>query len=138
MAKLVAYLGFSGNANEAMEFYKSVFGGELTINKVGDTPAAASMPPETHSSIMHSDLVSGSLRLMASDQNDSKTLVQGNNVFLCLICENEQEVNSLYEKLLEGGKTKHPLKKEYFGWFGDCTDKYGFNWMFQLDNPKAA
>ncbi|MFS8131062.1 MAG: VOC family protein [Candidatus Dojkabacteria bacterium] len=138
MAKLRAYLFFPGNTKEGMEFYKSVFGGELVLTRVGDTPAAQGMPPETHDSILHSDLTSGDLVLYASDQNDPKTMVQGNTVSLCLVCSSDEEIQSLYDKLMVGGTSEHPLKKEFFGWFGDCVDKYGFRWMFELDKEKTA
>ena len=136
MARLVSYLTFDGNCAEAMTFYKTCFGGELELNKVGEGPMAGKMPPEVKDQIMHSRLSSGKIELMASDMMGHGELAKGNNITLCLICESEQELKELFDKLSSGGKVTQPVAKEFFGWYGGFADKFGINWMLQADLPK--
>ena len=133
MASLVAYLGFNGNCKEAMNFYKTCLGGELTLTTIGESPTAARMPANEQNNVMHSMLSSGKITLMASDMVGGETMsAQGGAVFLCLICESKKEIETLFSKLSAGGKVTDSLKEQFFGTFGALTDKYGFNWMFQF------
>ena len=133
MAQLNPYLNFDGNCREAMNFYKDCLGGELTLQTVGEMAAmAAQMPPHLKDHILHAMLVSGSITLMASDLNRSKP-VEGNTFSLCVNCGSEAELNSLFAKLSAGGKVNHPVGDMPWGaLFGDLTDRYGKNWMFNF------
>jgi len=135
MAKLNAYLKFKANCKEAMQFYQGCLGGELTMTKVGDSPAKDRMPAQMRDRIMHSQLTNGNIVLMGSDNLGQEGYKHGNTISLCLICESKEEIETLFLKLSVGGRVKHPLKEEFFGTYGDLTDKYGFGWMFQF-SPK--
>ena len=130
MAKLNPYLNFNGRCTEAMNFYKSIFGGDLQLMLAGDSPAKDQMPPELHDQVMHSHLKSSTIEIMGSDMAPVQP-VEGNTVYLALICESEDELNEFYNKLSEGGKVEQPLTKAFFGWFGSLEDKFGKHWMFQ-------
>ena len=130
MAKLNPYLNFNGRCTEAMNFYKSIFGGDLQLMLAGDSPAKDQMPPELHNQVMHSHLKSSTIEIMGSDMAPVQP-VEGNTVYLALICESEDELNEFYNKLSEGGKVEQPLTKAFFGWFGSLEDKFGKHWMFQ-------
>ena len=130
MAKLNPYLNFNGRCTEAMNFYKGIFGGDLQLMLAGDSPAKDQMPPEMHNQVMHSHLKSNSIEIMATDMAPVQP-VEGNTVYLALICESEDELNEFYNKLSEGGKVEQPLTKAFFGWFGSLEDKFGKHWMFQ-------
>ena len=93
---------------------------------------ASSFPPEAQNNVLHSELVSDAIHLFASDMSDPAALNTGEKVSLCLVCTTKEEVETLYTKLSEGGKAEHPLKEEFFGTFGDLTDKFGFRWMLQF------
>jgi PhnB protein len=137
MANIHPYLFFKGNAQEAMDFYHGVFGGELEVQKVGDSPTASAMPAETHNSVMHSALmIDGAVFLMASDMSDENTPT-GNRVSLTLVCKSKEEIEALFAKLSDGGHVLQPLVEEYFGTFGILVDKYGYNWMFQFKKEGA-
>ncbi|MBI2850492.1 MAG: VOC family protein [Chloroflexi bacterium] len=136
MAEFNAYLTFEGNCREAMEFYKGCLDGELNLMTVGDSPMAAQMPAEMHSKILHSVLTNGAIMLMGSDKLDEEEYRHGNTVSLCLVCKSKKEIETLFSKLSTGAKAVNPLREEFFGIYGDLTDKYGFHWMFQADNPK--
>src|SRR5690606_8431164 len=128
MAKLNPYLNFSGRCTEAMNFYKGIFGGELQLMLAGDSPAKDQVPPEMHNQVMHSHLKSSASEIMATDMAPTQP-VEGNTVYLALICDSEDELNDYYNKLSEGGKVEQPLTKAFFGWFGSLQDKFGKHWM---------
>lgn len=136
MANLIAYLHFDGNTTEAMTFYKGVFGGELDLQKIGDSPMAGQMP-DAGDKIMHSTLKTPEFTLMASDMMDDG-VVKGTRYSLCLDCKSKEEAQELFAKLSEGGSVTHPLKEEFWGTFGDCTDKYGVDWMFNFMAQQSA
>jgi PhnB protein len=132
MTQLNAYLHFDGNCAEAMKFYKECLGGELSMQTIGESQMAAQMPPQAHKQIIHSTLTKGNLILMASDMFEGKPET-GNMMSLCLVSDNLEELKSWFAKLSAGGKVGHDLKVEFFGTFGDLTDKFGVDWMFQSD-----
>jgi PhnB protein len=130
MAKLNPYLNFYGRCTEAMNFYKSIFGGELQLMLAGDSPAKDQMPAELHNQVMHSHLKGSAIEIMGSDMAPSKP-VEGNTVYLALICDSEDELKDYFSKLSEGGKVEQPVTKAFFGWFGSLEDKFGKHWMLQ-------
>ena len=136
MARLATYLTFDGSCAQAMNFYKQALGGELEMSKVADSPMASKMPPEQKDNVMHSRLSTDKIEIMASDMMGDSKLTRGNTMTLCLICESEQELKNLFDKLSQGANITQPVKEEFFGWFATLTDKFGVDWMFQADAPK--
>jgi PhnB protein len=113
-----------------MNFYKDIFGGELSIQIAGDSPAKDQMPKELHNQVMHSHLKSNTIEIMATDMAPTAP-IEGNTVYLALICKGEEEVKKYFNALSAGGKVQQPLMEAFFGWFGSLEDKFGKNWMFQ-------
>ncbi len=129
------YLIFNGNCKEAMNFYKDCFGGELTMQTVAESPMASQLPPSLQDAIMHSQLISGSIVIMASDMNREK-LNDGNGSQLCLQCSSEEEVKRFFEHLQQGGTVTEPLAKMFWGgYYGSLIDKYGKYWSFNYEEP---
>ncbi len=134
MTQINAYVGFNGQCREAMTFYKECLGGELTLQTIAETPVAAQCAEGMQNSIMHSSLTKGNLLLMGSDMTGPDGYNQGNNIALSLNCSSEEEINTFFSKLAEGGKIIDPLKVQFWGAiFGVLTDKFGINWMFNYD-----
>ncbi len=131
MSQLSPYLMFAGNAREAMTFYKECLGGKLEISTVGDSPMSAQMPKEAQNNVMHSTLTAEGISLMASDMMGDAGEKPGNTISLCLVCKSPEEIKIVFEKLSAGGKIVQPLKEEFFGTFGQFTDKFGIAWMMQ-------
>ncbi|MCC5928721.1 MAG: VOC family protein [Cyclobacteriaceae bacterium] len=128
------YLHFEENCKEAMQFYQSVFGGQLEIMSIAESPAKSQFPNEVHHQILHSTLHHGDFRMMASDMCGQGERTTGNAVQLSLDCESEEEINLLYQKLSEGGIIVSPLKEEFWGaLFGMVIDRYGHRWMLSLE-----
>ncbi len=133
MGKVVLepYLFFKGNCREAMEFYKSVFGGELEITDA-DPAQMGDMPNKEwfKGKVMHSSL-KGKVNLMASDSSTASD--KAAKVELSLGGTDEAEMREIFDKLAAGGKVKMPLEKQFWGdIYGQLTDKYNIDWMMNI------
>ena len=130
--RLNPYLSFRDNAREAMDFYHSVFGGELTRATFGEYHA--SEDPAERDKIMHSMLVTDNgLALMAADTPNSMDNTPGTNFSVSLSGEDDAELRGYWEKLSKGGTVTVPLEKAPWGdSFGMCVDKFGINWMVNI------
>jgi PhnB protein len=113
-----------------MTFYKECLGGELTMQSVGESPMAGQMKPDTHTKILHATLAGKGFTIMASDMIGPGGVTKGNMIALALGSGNKEELRTFFGKLSAGGNVTHPLKEEFFGTYGDLTDKYGVGWMF--------
>jgi PhnB protein len=129
-SRLNPYISFNGDAREAMEFYKSVFGGELTINTFGDlgTPDA-----DLKDKIMHAQLVTTEgYWLMGSDSAPGMPYTQGTTITVSLSGD-DASLRDHFAKLAEGGTITMPLEKQVWGdEFGQLTDKFGVAWMINI------
>ena len=133
MAQLTPYLTFDGNCRAAMEFYNACLGGELYVMTVADSPMKDQSPAEIQNQVMHSRLAAGEIVFMASDNLGRGEVVRGNGTTLCINGRTKAEIPDLFAKLVEGGTVRQPLIEAFFGTYGELTDKFGVNWMFQAD-----
>ncbi|CAA9534363.1 MAG: hypothetical protein AVDCRST_MAG96-3790 [uncultured Segetibacter sp.] len=134
MTQINAYAGFNGQCREAMTFYKECLGGELTMQTFGESPVAAQCAAGMKDQIVHSSLTNGTLLLMGSDMVGPDGFIKGNDIALSLNCSSEEEINTFFSKLSEGGKIIDGLKTQFWGAiFGVLTDKFGKNWMLNYD-----
>ncbi len=131
--RLNPYLSFRDNAREAMDFYHSVFGGELTRSTFGEYHA--SEDPAEQDKIMHSMLVSeNGLVLMAADTPNSMEYTTGNNHSVSLSGEDDAELRGYWEKLSASGSVTVPLEKAPWGdSFGMCVDGFGVPWLVNIN-----
>lgn len=136
-SKLNPYLSFKDNAREAMEFYKTVFGGKLEMGTFKEFNA--SQDPSEDNKIMHSVLeADNGITFMASDTPDRMEHRAGTNMSMSLSGDNEAELTAYFEKLSAGGTTQMPLNKALWGdMFGMFTDKFGVQWLVNITGPKA-
>jgi PhnB protein len=131
MTTLTPYLLFDGNCRQAMEFYRSCFGGELILTLVKDTPAKEQMPASQHHKVLNARLKGSNLDVSASDWlRPDQTRVRGNTVCLYVSGETFQELKPLFEKLSEGSEVTDPLSQQFFGTYGALNDRFGVRWMF--------
>jgi PhnB protein len=133
-SRLNPYIGFRDNAAQAMDFYQSVFGGELTKNTFAEYHA--SEDPAEADKIMHSQLVSPSgFTLMASDTPNSMDRPDVSNISISLSGDSDDEVElrAYYDKLAADGTVVTPMDKAPWGdSFGMCVDKFGVNWLVNI------
>lgn len=134
------YLFFGGSCREAMEFYKSIFGGELMLTTFGEGPADAHSNPATNADamkdkIMHASL-DGPVKILASDnpelihpRNDGQFAVSVEGM-------DEALLTDYFHKLSDGGRILAKLGKQFWGdTFGMVQDQYGVTWMISIKVP---
>ncbi len=129
------YLNFPGTAEEAFNFYKTVFGGEFSAFMRMKDVQGMPVPAGEEEKIMHIALPLNSGQvLMASDNCNASTFKAGNNTIVSIHAESEEEGQKLYDALAKDGKAEHPYQKQFWGsWHGGLTDKYGICWMVNFD-----
>jgi PhnB protein len=134
-SRLNPYIGFSGNARKAMEFYRDVFGGELTLNTYGETGGAA---PGDENKIMHAQLETPSgYTLMGSDAPAGMPLDEGSSISVSLSGD-DADLRGYFEKLSTGGAVTMPLEKQVWGdEFGMCVDPFGIQWMVNISSSTS-
>ncbi len=130
--QLNPYLSFKDNARQAMEFYRSVFGGKLEMTTFKEFHA--SEDPSEDDKIMHAMLeAENGVAFMAADTPKGMVYRPGANISMSLSGDNEKELRAYFEKLSTGGEVTMPLEKAPWGdIFGMCTDRFGVNWMVNI------
>jgi PhnB protein len=135
--KLNPYLGFRDTARQAMEFYQSVFGGDLTLSTFAEFQA--SEDPSEQGKIMHGMLVTESgLTLMAADTPNSMSYTPGDNYSVSLSGEDEAELRRFWDGLSAEGTVTMPLEPSPWGdIFGMCADKFGVSWLVNINTAQS-
>lgn len=136
-SRLNPYLGFRDNAREAMEFYQSVFGGELDVNTFSDL--GASDDPDEADKVMHSMLTTDSgFVLMAADTPNSMSYNPGDSFSVSVSGDDEAELRGYWDKLSADGMVAMPLEPAPWGdTFGMCADRFGVNWLVNITAEQA-
>lgn len=136
-----SYLNFPGNTEEAFNFYKSVFGGELVgLTRFKDTPEGAKLNAKEKELLMHVSLPIGrGNTLMGTDALESmghKTTA-GNNFHLAIETDDKDEADKIFKALSAGGTVRMPLADTFWGaYFGMLNDKFGIQWMVSYTYQK--
>jgi PhnB protein len=135
-SRLNPYIGFADNAREAMEFYKGVFGGTLTLSTFGDLGAPDSPAADK---IMHAILeTDNGFTLMASDAPPGVERHPGDNITVSLSGDDADDLRRYWEKLSGSGTVSIPLEKQAWGdEFGACVDRFGIPWMVNIAQPQV-
>lgn len=137
--RLNPYLGFRDTARQAMEFYRSVFGGELTVSTFGDFHA--SDDPAEQDKVMHSQLETpGGLVLMAADTPNRMPYTPGDTFSVSLSggADADAELRGYWEKLVDGGTVLEPLAVAPWGdAFGMVKDRFGTTWLVNIAGAAA-
>jgi PhnB protein len=130
-SRLNPYISFNGNARSALEFYRDVFGGTLTLSTFGEFADAAGAGADK---IMHGMLESDSgYTLMGSDTPPGMDFTPAANASVSLSGDDADELRGYWEKLSAGGNVQMPLEKQMWGdEFGMCVDQFGVPWMVNI------
>jgi len=132
--RLEVYLFFKGDCREAMELYKSIFGGELSVTTYKD--AGVNAEGTSPDWLMHCSLEGGEVKLMGSDTAQASPVAK--KVSLSLGGTDEARMREIFDALSAGGKMFSALKKEAWGdLFGSFTDKYGVEWMMNIGDSSS-
>lgn len=132
--QLTTYLLFPGTCQEAMTFYHAIFGGELALTTVGESPMSAAFPAALHGRIVSAHLKAPIVDISASDWlRPSEHAVLGNTVCLYISGGSREATTSIFAKLSEGADVTDPLVDQPFGLYGALNDKFGNRWMFHSE-----
>ena len=138
MASINPHINFNGNAEEAFNFYKSVFGGEFSkIMRFKDLASDDFTVAENEANkIMHIALPIGKSFLMANDVPEimGRTNENENRSKIVITAASKEEADKLYNGLSAGGQIEMPISDSPWGtYFGMFRDKYGIEWMIEFD-----
>jgi PhnB protein len=130
-SRLNPYISFDNGARQAMEYYRDVFGGNLTMNTFGEFGQTDSPDADK---IMHSQLETDTgFTLMASDTPAGMQRNPGDTITISLSGDDADTLRGYWEKLSDGGTVTMPLEKQMWGdEFGMCTDRFGIPWMVNI------
>ena len=130
------YIAFQGDARQAMEFYKDVFGGDLRLNTFGEFGQQDSPDADK---VMHAQLETDrGFTLMASDTPEGMQRNPGDTITVSLSGTDADELRGYWNKLSDGGTVTMPMEKQM--WcveFGLCTDKFGVPWMVNITQQQG-
>lgn len=127
------YLFFEGRCEEALEFYRTALGAEVTMlmrfKENPEPPPPGMCPPGSEDKVMHASFRIGETTLMASDgRATGKPMFQGFS--LSLSVPTDAEAQRLFNALGDGGQVQMPLAKTFFASsFGMVADRFGVSWM---------
>lgn len=129
--QLQPYIFFYGRCEEALEFYKNVFGGTYELLRVKDSPMVDQMPAGSGNKVMHASFKAPTIAFMASDGRESKPIdPETGNITLALAATASAEGERVFKALSEGGEIKMPLDAAFWGGrFGMLIDRFGNEWM---------
>jgi PhnB protein len=127
------YLNFNGNARQAMEFYQSVFGGELRMN----TFAEFGNPGPDGDRIMHAQLETpAGYNLMAADVTSEMPYAAPAGFSVSLSGDDGDALHEYWDKLSDNGTVTMPMQKQVWGdEFGMCVDSFGVSWLVNISQP---
>ncbi|MFK0259642.1 VOC family protein [Streptomyces sp. NPDC090445] len=136
-SRLNPYISFSGDAKQALEFYKEVFGGDLSVHRYADFGSEA--PPGYADKVMHGTLeTAGGFTLMGADNPPGAEHTPGNTMAISLSGDDAGELRGYWDKLADGGTVSVPLEKQMWGdVFGMCTDRFGTTWMVNISERQT-
>ena len=139
MANINPHINYNGNAEEAFNFYKSVFGGEFTkIIRFKDlTSDKFQVPENEENKIMHISLPIGNTVLMANDVPEimGRTNENENRSKIVITAESKKEADKIFNGLSVGGQIEMPISDSPWGtYFGMFRDKYGVEWMVDFED----
>jgi PhnB protein len=140
--KTHSYLNFAGNAEDAFNFYKSVFGGEFSsVVRFKDFPMeGVDIPKADEDKIMHIALPIGENLLMASDVLESmgQQLVPGNNNYVMVSPDSREEADKIFNGLSQGADIEMPIADQPWGdYYGSLKDKFGVCWMVDFSTQES-
>jgi PhnB protein len=135
-SRLNPYIGFDDTARQALEFYKEVFGGTLTLSTFGEFGAPDSADADK---IMHGQLeTEAGYTLMAADTPSGMERNVGDNITVSLSGDDADALRGYFSKLSESGTVTVPLEKQMWGdEFGMCLDRFGIPWMVNISQSQT-
>jgi PhnB protein len=133
------YLFFGGNCAEAFTRYEEIFGGELFLMRMGDTPDAPEVAPDQADLIIHAALTLPDTLLMGSDDPEADAFGPVQGMMVSYDATDPDDANRVFDALADGGEVTQALIETFFSpAFGMCTDRFGTPWMVSAPQPEAT
>ena len=127
--KVRPYLAFSGNCQEAINFYADCFNAEVT-NKITYEHAKMDIPESYRNKIQHAEIKGNGVHILAYDASPDTPLNSGNKIHMSIDLNDTEKAKALFIELSKGGQVNHPFNEERWGaLYRRCTDKFGIHWM---------
>lgn len=124
------YLFFGGNCREAFTRYQEVFGGELQLLTMADTPDSEDVPAEQADLIIHAALTLDGRLLMGSDDPTTDDFGPVQGMMVSYSASDADDARRVFDALAEGGSVNQALTETFFSpAFGMCVDRFGTPWM---------
>jgi PhnB protein len=135
-SRLNPYLNFRDTTRQAMEFYKSVFGGKLDISTYKDYQASPGASEDDK--VMHAVLqAENGMTIMAADTPNRMEYTPGTNFSMSLSGDDDEELRGYFEQLKVDGTVTMPLEKAAWGdTFGMVRDRFGISWLVNISNAR--
>lgn len=141
----VTHLNFRGQARAALEFYHSVFGGQITVTTYGDFGMPAEVPGATKV-VFGRVVAENGFRVMAYDvpgedapvaagttRRENGTTLTEAPFFVSVSGETVEEVGALWERLADGATVVEPYgPSQWAPAFGMLTDRFGVTWILDV------
>jgi PhnB protein len=135
--KVIPYISFNGNCEEAVNFYQSILGGKISSIKFSELPAGEGMSPSENwqDKIMHAALTfEDGNTIYFGDTWEEYPVKTGNYSTIHLVVENEKDVYEFVQKLSEEGEITMPAEKTFWNSvYGSLIDKYGISWGIEFE-----
>jgi PhnB protein len=126
MANILPYITFGDKGQEAIRFYKGIFGGDAEVQLDGER-------------VMHLDFQAGDIHFMGSDrQSDQPELERSYGSSMVLNCDKEEQLQDFYARLADGGKEVFaPVDGGWGAIVAHCIDQFGVTWLLNYDKPQS-
>lgn len=126
--RIGVHLHFTGQCQEAFEFYKNLLGGSMEVFTYRESPASQHIPADWQDKVVHASLATNNLEIAGADilpeQYETPKGFQ-----LLLQMEDEQVTKGIFESLAEGGEITMPIQKTFWSpCYGMLTDRFGIPW----------
>lgn len=126
--QLKPYLQFQDNCEEAIQWYQSIFGGDIKLNRYSEAPMDI---PENHKDkILHAEFTFEGNTILACDSFPGGQITNANGISLTVEIPDEKQAEKIFGQLAKGGKITMPFEKQFWNaYFGQLEDRYGKLWM---------
>lgn len=131
--KVQPYLAFSGDCQQAIDFYANCFNAEVT-KRITYENSKIDIPESYKNKLQHAEVKGNGIHILAYDAAPDTPLNSGNKIHMSIDLKNAEKGKKLFKKLSEGGQVNNPFNEEDWGaLYGRCTDKFGIHWMVNCD-----
>ena len=131
--RIVPYINFAGQAEEALKFYADALGGKPSDIMRFNEEMFPGMPDEMKNWVLHAELTFKDTAIYISDTFEPEKLSYGNGYTIHMDCDSVEEINALFNALKVGGEVTSELEETFWNAvYGSLTDRYGIQWSFNF------